>query len=263
MTDLCHSDPCVIFALARECGPFLREFRPQQKFPGAPCRARFCGPAWLSVLVLEVGVGHERARQAIDWALSSPKMDDLPYRPSVVISAGFSGALDPGLKVGDVVLADAVIEEDGTRHAVTWPPGPLEGAWDPPLHRGGVFTSSRLIGDPAEKKAVGEQRQAIAVEMESAMIARACAARSVPFGCVRVISDDAHTPLSVELAEVAFEGRVGPLKLAGAICRRPRLIPELWRLGKDTRLAARQLGKALGELLTLTLSWLDEEPRTQ
>ena len=57
MTELAFDDPCVVFALGRESAAFRREFRPHQRFPGSSCRARFCGPPWLTVLILETGVG--------------------------------------------------------------------------------------------------------------------------------------------------------------------------------------------------------------
>src|SRR5215831_11620071 len=100
---LTFADPCVVFALGREAAPFLREFRPQQRFRGSPCRARFCGPAWLTVLVLETGVG---------------------------------GALRSGLRVGDVVLATEVADADGNVWPATWPDPLPPGEWRPPLHRG-------------------------------------------------------------------------------------------------------------------------------
>ena len=44
-TEVVFDDPCVVFALGREAKAFRREFRAQQRFAGAPCWARFCGPA--------------------------------------------------------------------------------------------------------------------------------------------------------------------------------------------------------------------------
>jgi hypothetical protein len=64
MSDLVFEDPCVVFALGREAGPFLKEFRPHQRFPGAPCWASFTGPAWLTVLVLQTGMGEAAAARA-------------------------------------------------------------------------------------------------------------------------------------------------------------------------------------------------------
>src|SRR5690242_2970261 len=121
MSDIVFDEPCVIFALRRESAPFLQEFRPQQRFPGCPCWAWFCGPEWLSVLVLETGVGTARAEQAMQWLGSTPKLGDVPCRPKVVLSAGFAGGLAEELRVGDIVLATEVIDPDGTAWPTTWP----------------------------------------------------------------------------------------------------------------------------------------------
>ena len=43
-TELLFDDPCVVFALRSEAKAFRRTFRPQQRFAGAPCWAKFCGP---------------------------------------------------------------------------------------------------------------------------------------------------------------------------------------------------------------------------
>jgi hypothetical protein len=112
-----------------------------------------------------------------------------------------------------------------------------------------------MVTDPGEKRALGERYGAAAVDMETAAVARACGRAGVPFGCVRAISDDVDTPLSPRLAALLAGGRVSPLRLLGQVARAPGLVGELWRLARQTRLAARQLGRALGELLTLTLPW--------
>src|SRR4051795_7787981 len=96
MNDIAFNDACILFALRREAAPFLREFRPHQRFPGAPCWTRFCGPAWLSVLVLETGMGTARTAAALAWLLGRPLLENVAYRPRVVLSAGFAGALRPG-----------------------------------------------------------------------------------------------------------------------------------------------------------------------
>jgi hypothetical protein len=91
--------------------------------------------------------------------------------------------------------------------------------------------------------------------MEGATVAQVCTAAGIPFGSVRVISDEARTALSPRLASLLSGGRVSVLRLLGLLARSPSSVGELWRLGRDTRHAAEQLGKALGELLTLTLPW--------
>ncbi len=248
-------DPCVLFALRRESAPFVRLFPVQQRFPGAPCRARFCGPSWLSVLVLETGVGPDCSRRALDWLLAVPRLDNVPYRPKVVIAAGFCGALEAEYRAGDVVLADEVVAGDGRRWPAPWPGELASGEWQPPLHRARLLCLPRLVGEVAEKQALARQYDAGIVDMESAMVAEACAKAGVRFGCVRVVSDDCQTPLSPRLVSCLSGGRVAPLRVLAATAAAPRLVPQLWRLARQTRLASRQLALALGELLTLTLPW--------
>jgi adenosylhomocysteine nucleosidase len=156
-------------------------------------------------------------------------------------------------QVGDVVLATEVIDEAGNIRPTTWPGALPAGEWRPLIHRGRLLCSSRLIADPKEKLALGEKYHADAVDMETAAVAQSCSAHSIPFGCVRAISDRADTPLSPRLVSLFSRGRLSPLRVAGAVLRSPAMVPELWDLAKKTRLAGRQLGVALGELLTLTL----------
>lgn len=255
MDPLQISDPCVMFALHREAQRFYHEFRPQQRFPGAPCRARFCGPEWLTVLVLETGMGTAAVETALDWMLARPSFGNLAYRPKIVISAGFAGALREEQRPGDVILATEVVDLAGNRWATTWPGELPVGEWRPPLHRGKIICSDRLIGDPEEKRRLGAEHEALAVDMESAAIARLCHKQDIPFGCVRAISDAVHTPLSPELATLLSAGRVSPLRLGLALVKRPGLAGELWSLARSTRFAGEQLKIALGELLTLTLEW--------
>jgi len=253
--DLSFTDPCVLFALRRESQAFRREFRAHQRFPGAPCWARFCGPAWLTVLVLETGLGARRTEAALNWLLGAPLLGNLPYRPKMVLSAGFSGALQEGLHVGDLVLATEVVDTEGNSWPTTWPGELPPGEWRPPLRRGRLLTAPHLVGSAEEKKALGRQHEAAAVDMETAVIARCCRQRGMPFGCLRAISDDATTSLSPRLTSLLRAGRVSPLRLLAALARSPRILPEFFRLARQTRLAGEQLGKALGEVLTLTLPW--------
>jgi len=93
--------------------------------------------------------------------------------------------------------------------------------------------------------------------MESATFARLCTKRGIPFGCLRAISDDLDTALSPALVSLLTGGRVSWWRALRALLRRPSLFKEFLRLGRDTRLASAQLGKAVGELLTLTLEWFE------
>jgi nucleoside phosphorylase len=257
-TELFLEDPAVVFALPRESMAFRHEFRPQQRFPGAPCWAHFCGPEWLTVLVMHAGMGKARIARAGAWLLGKPAFGNLPYRPKAVLMAGYAGGLRDGLKVGDVILATEIVDAKGNIHSATWPTRPLDGQWDPPLQRGRLVTVDKIVSTTQEKRDLGQRHDALAVDMESAVLARLCAAEAVPFGCVRVISDSVDTPLPPRLVSLITGDRISIPRTILTMLRHPTVCTDFWRLAKQTRHASQQLGKALGELLTLALPWSDE-----
>jgi adenosylhomocysteine nucleosidase len=237
----------VLFALRQEARAFLRALPAQEKIATAPCRTRLCAGT-PTLLVVETGVGQERMHTALDWMFSSPLVRDVPYAPGLVISAGFSGALREGLHVGDIVVATEVVGPDGVCHEASWP---TEGnvSWPGEHHRGRLLTVDKFIADPETKRALGLRHAALAVDMETATVACRCNRLDIPFACIRVISDDAHVPLSPELDYIADNGRVVLRRLAVSLLRRPALARELWRLAGNTRFAADRLGRYLGEFL--------------
>jgi adenosylhomocysteine nucleosidase len=269
--------PCVVFALRRESMYFRRAYPFRQHFFGAPCHAQFCdsqewggkgkperfspktGPDGFvradtftryyfrpSVLMLETGVGAASMATALHWCLSGPRFAGMPYRPRLLVSVGFSGALQPEQRVGDLVLATEVVDQHGQR----WP-ALRPAAWvNRDITAGRLLTVPELVSDPQEKQRLGRQYEALAVDMESAVAARFCHEHKVPFACLRVISDDWQTALSPHLVELLRQERVSPARLAGRVLRHPKLIGELWRLARHTRQASWRLFSPLSAILT-------------
>jgi hypothetical protein len=150
---------------------------------------------------------------------------------------GLAGALDPRLKVGDVV-----IDAD--------PATALQLA-DATLRRGRIHTSRRLIGSPAEKQALFARTGALAVDMEQEIVKVALTPLGVSVIGIRAISDAANTSLDPALPNLVDPiGRPRYGALAAALLRRPNLLRSLIPLGRDTLLAAKRLTETLAYLLT-------------
>jgi adenosylhomocysteine nucleosidase len=229
-----------LFALRREAAPFIRRYdllRVNWATPPPPCPAWMLSAGGKRVLVFETGVGAEQARRAIQWLLRDP--EELR-----VVACGFAGALAPAFKVGDVLLASEVVEPDDDLHWRTAVPVELG---DLPIGR--LVTVKQLAGRPSGKRSLARQTGAVMVDMESAAIAEACQERRVPCAVVRAISDELDTELSHRLVELLAGGRVAPWRVLMAVARSPGLAAELWRLARDTRLAARRLADALHRLV--------------
>jgi adenosylhomocysteine nucleosidase len=131
-----------------------------------------------------------------------------------IVFTGVAGGLGPGVKVGDVVVADQFLQHDldaspiFPRHEV-----PLYGltrfATDgvlterlvraarqalpsAGLHRGLVVSGDRFVSTTAEAKALqAALPDALAVEMEGAAIAQVCHDYGIAYAAVRTISDRA------------------------------------------------------------------------
>src|SRR5205085_6196642 len=142
----------------------------------------------------------------------------------------------------------------GNRWPAPWPGALLPGTECPPFRLGRLLTATSLVTTPEQKRALGRQFQAVAVDMETATVARLCRQHGVAFGCVRAISDDVHTALPPRLLALLARGRASPLRILMALLASPRLAGELWRLAGQTRLAAERLAQSLIELLPTVTS---------
>jgi adenosylhomocysteine nucleosidase len=166
------------------------------------------------------------------------------FGASRVLFLGVAGGIGPGVQVGDIVVADALLQHDMDasplfpRHEVPltglsrFPADPaftdlLVGASTaalqahqevaafvgrtPGVHRGLILSGDRFVATAAESAALRERLpDALAVEMEGAAVAQVCHAFGVPLAVVRSISDRAddaaHLDFPAFLREVA-----GPL----------------------------------------------------
>ena len=200
-----------------------------------PTSAWHCIVGDTRYMFAETGVGGAMVRKTLDW-LRAYEL------PPFVFMAGFAGALVEDLDVGDGVHVGAVVGPDGVRREATLP-------LDLPYRVGTLVTSDRMIGEPNEKRKLAETHHAIVVDMETSYVASWCEERGVPWGCVRVVSDDVRTPLSKDVFDLLENGRVSLWRLTKAICRRPSIIDELLKLRRATNKAADEIASALRDVI--------------
>ena len=201
------------------------------------------------VQVLSAGPGAARARCAAERLLAA----DI----DLVLSAGLAGGLDPALAPGDAVLAETVIAPDGTRCAVD--AAALDAAMEALDGTGRVRTGLLMGSDvpvlsTAEKRALHAATRALCVDMESHAVARMAAEADVPFLALRIIADPADQAIPpAALEAMRADGRVDPWPVVRAMLSAPRLVPDLMRLSRQSRVARRRLGR-LGERLLVRLA---------
>jgi len=108
------------------------------------------------------------------------------------VSSGFCGGLAPGVRPGDLVVADQIVA-GAVRHAV--PAGPRLAEWlrarGVQVHLGSMAAAAEVAHGAARDRLV--QAGHVAVDMESGALAELAVGR--PFAVVRSVVDTADAPL--------------------------------------------------------------------
>lgn len=114
------------------------------------------------------------------------------YACQGLLLTGFAGGARPGMAVGDPVVADTVVDPAG--HAYR---SPYHGAFGWATHRGVLATLEVPAQGPEEKRLAGQTLGCIAVDMESAAMAKVAGEHGVPWAVVRVVLDPMEQVLEV------------------------------------------------------------------
>jgi adenosylhomocysteine nucleosidase len=204
----------VTFAVAEEAAAFDPGIRPN-----------------LRAQVLITGIGLENAERAVTLALRQIK-------PSLVLTCGFAGGLDPDLTTGQVIFTS-----------------PARSGFEPALvaagaHPGRFHSIDRVATTALEKQELREATGADVVEMESGAIAAVCRVLGVPCAMARVVLDRQQDDLPIDFNAVLNDrSQIDFLRLTWQLIKAPSRIAGLLRLRRDSHLAANELGRVLNAAL--------------
>lgn len=237
------ADVGIVAALSIEVAPFLARLKDVRKYSSdrQTITEGFCGSKLVTLIV--TGPGREAARKGAELLLAG-------HRPRWLVSAGFAGALEPGLARNQLILPEEVIDPEGSRTRVDL-------GYREEIEAEGSFRSGRLltvdsiIRTSEEKAELHDQTGAIAVDMETSAVAQLGAERSVRFLSLRIISDTAEVDLPPEILSIL--GPTGGYRVGaalGAIWKRPSSLKEMFLLREHALEASRRLGGALASMVT-------------
>lgn len=143
------------------------------------------------------------------------------FGAEMLLFSGVAGAVNPQLKIGDLIAATHLCQHDLDITAFGHPHGfvPEGKVYVEPsqdlLHiakkvadekgitlKGGIIaTGDQFIADPERKEWIKKTFEADAIEMEGASVAVVCDALNVPFFVLRAISDTADTDATFDFDE--------------------------------------------------------------
>ena len=147
----------------------------------------------------------------------------LKYSPECIINTGVGGSLSTSLAIGDIAVAESLVQHDMDTSPLGDPVGLISGlnlvnipadkrvaeillkgieTLDNVKGMTGVIASGdQFIASVERKKFITDNFGAIVCEMEGASIAQVCFSNGVPFGVVRAVSDCADGSSHMDYGE--------------------------------------------------------------
>ena len=156
-----------------------------------------------------------------------------------LVSFGIAGGLAPELKAGTVVVSSEVVSEK-----YRW-------AIEPSIRRqvsqfarsigaveGLILGANSILATQIEKKRAWAATRALAVDLESEIVARTATALGIPFIVLRSIADTARRDLPpASLVPLTANGNPDVLKVFSAVLRRPFQVVGMIGLARETAIA--------------------------
>ncbi len=189
--------------------------------------------------VYQCGPGQDRAYDATRTALAAGA--------TAIVSWGVAGGLQRGLRSGTIVVPRRVRAQSGAVFDT-------DSRWRMqlcrslktrfPVDEGDLYQSPDVLKTATEKAAIATTTGAVAVDMESAAIARASADARRPFVAVRVVVDTSEDSLPAGVEAWIDEAGNRKPGAAWAVLVNPRDWPSLVNLFRRYRAARRSLAAA-------------------
>ncbi|MBQ2847327.1 MAG: 5'-methylthioadenosine/adenosylhomocysteine nucleosidase [Clostridia bacterium] len=147
----------------------------------------------------------------------------LKYAPDRIINTGVGGSLSIKLAIGDIAVAESLVQHDMDTSPLGDPVGLISGIniinipadekvigtlingveklENVKAVKGVIASGDQFIASEEKKKFITDNFGAIVCEMEGASIAQVCYSNGVPFGVVRAVSDCADGSSHMDYGE--------------------------------------------------------------
>ena len=222
----------MIAAFRWEVAALLRQQKNVRRLGDNRFRIQLQGrPAVLAI----AGAGAENAYRAACELIRD-------FSAAGVISIGFAGGLRDGLKIGELMVADEVIEERTGEH---FPCQnnilPIESGMI-----GRLLSAAAVVNSAEAKRALATRWNALAVDLESCGVARASKEMGLPFAAIKSITDASDQSIAIDFQRCrSDDGGLSTWKIVREGLASPRGARDLWRLAGSSRRAAGKLAFAL------------------
>jgi len=180
--------------------------------------------------LLQCGLGGQQAAESLHHFLKNHTAEN-------VLQVGTCGALDVQLRVGDLVIAEAILNENKDMIKIN----DLPKLNKQELIVGTLFSSDKSLKTAEEKKAAQKKFGAHIVDMESYAVAKICQEQKIQYACVRGVFDEAHEALTMIGQPFCADGTLSYGRLMLDIIKSPKLLAVLPDFARRQALLDRKL----------------------
>jgi adenosylhomocysteine nucleosidase len=230
--DFQHADIGIASALPIELADFLGRCARVNKYNSGGFVFRGGKYDSIRIATVESGMGYARARRAATEMVKS-------HSPDWLLSCGFAGALREGMKIGNIVMVNSIVDQHGQQIDFDLNVTSNEAGG---LYVGRLLTADEMVRTVDEKRTLGEKHDAMAVDMETLAVAQVAAEQKINFMAIRVISDDMSEDLPPEILSVL--GDTGAVRVGAALSslvKRPSSFKDMMHLRENAHRAAKNL----------------------
>lgn len=214
----------VISALGREIEPIVKHWR-RHEFSAQNRRVVLFESE--TAVAAYAGIGVSSARVAADAAFRHAG-----NQASVMISAGLAGALNPDLRIADIVQPSEILDA-------------VDGITIPTAAGDGTLLTAGVVADKRLKEVFAKKHIARAVDMEAFAVADVARIYGVPFIAIKSISDEYDFEMPPLNRYITDRGEFRTAAFIRYAMLRPWNWSGLFRLGKNTDAAIGSLTSAL------------------
>ena len=216
----------IISAMEREVAPFVAGWN-SVRLQSTPLAIRT--DLARETAYVASGIGREPGIAATEALVAE-------FKPDVLVSAGFAGALISERKIADEIQAGIVVD------------GATGESFRTEASSSSRIVSSGFIANRNDKLGLHSRFQAEAVDMEGAAVATVAQRHRIPFYAVKTISDELDFPMLPFAEFVDSQGRFRIVGFLAHVGLRPGHWPGLIRMGTNSAKAAAKLNSALRQL---------------
>lgn len=240
----------VIFStFPQEIRQIIKNIKAERRFQRHPFTSFSAEYFSKEIIVVLAGMGRENAEKAVKYSIKE-------YNPDFAFFIGFGGALYSDAVIGEIVWGSRIflVQEDIIKRLeLSHARKTIEGfPCNPAMRKGSILTLEKWMKKKDVKKILSYEFSFPVCDMETFFLAKCAIEKGLPFIAMRSVTDLVDEEIPQEFLSVTDEH--GGYRFSCAlklILGKPRLMKDVVKIGRNSRIASNNLWCAIRSLIEI------------